>query len=390
MSTAQSARRMAGAGALAGLPIRPSYRHFSGCRAVDPKPGRTHTVFVRILDEFLEAANGLGYHPQDHGWRSLYRLFSHGLHNYSPQLTGVLLAHQKQRPVLSATHSLTLLGIALKVAAPGPFGYVSADGPADARLGALEEIILEHRVRIGSILNSRQNSFTSARRFLLPQVLLSAYFAVFREGDVNFADLGTGLGVLPRQLDSARQYKAFARDLVWPGGIPEFREISLASRLGADRGPLPDLDWVRSCHGQSDYYRALYGELVDSFSAPDIAGTEVRLEELDILEPDAMAHFIRRHHINAANLGYVLYELERGQRAEVIDMLVRELRPPGVLIVTEPHNELHGQGAVVELFHNGSRKPHDICFVSDGHFKGHVIPLDDYDKFTRDYPITYE
>ena len=45
------------------------------------------------------------------------------------------------------------------------------------------------------------NSFTGARRFLLPQVLI-AHFAR-RRGlrEVRFLDLGTGLGVLPRQLN---------------------------------------------------------------------------------------------------------------------------------------------------------------------------------------------
>ena len=45
---------------------------------------------------------------------------------------------------------------------------------------------------------------------------------------------------------------------------------------------------------------------------------------------------------------------------------------------------------MVEFFHNGSSKPQTLCFVSDGHCKGYVLPLDDYENFVREYPIEYE
>ncbi len=251
-------------------------------------------------------------------------------------------------------------------------------------------MLTEYEMPMGAIAGQRQNSFTAARRFLLPQVILSAYFSARPEHPAIFADLGTGLGILPRQLDSPQQYESFARDLIWPNGTPAFRQISLAARLGVDRGPLPDLTWVRACYGPSRYYERLYGELLGVLDAPEVAAADARFEELDILDLDALAEFIGRHHVNAANLSYVLYELDRRKRAAVIDLIVAHLRPPGVLIVSEPHNELHGQGTVVELYHNGDPKPQTICFVSDGHFKGYVIPLDDYDEFIRDHPIICE
>ena len=74
----------------------------------------------------------------------------------------------------------------------------------------------------------------------------------------------------------------------------------------------------------------------------------------------------------------------------MIETIVHELHPPGVLLVTEPANELHRQGCVVDLFDNRSLEPMSLCYVSDGHFIGYVLPLDDYDAFTHTRPISYE
>lgn len=91
-----------------------------------------------------------------------------------------------------------------------------------------------------------------------------------------------------------------------------------------------------------------------------------------------------------ANLSYVLYEMESASKKQVIDVVARELYPPGLLIVTEPREELHRQGCVVEIFSNNKVEPTSLCFVSDGHFKGYVLPLDDYDNFVRKHPITFQ
>jgi hypothetical protein len=45
---------------------------------------------------------------------------------------------------------------------------------------------------------------------------------------------------------------------------------------------------------------------------------------------------------------------------------------------------------MVDLFHHKSMEPLSLCYVSDGHFKGHILPLDDYDTFVRHYPIYYQ
>jgi hypothetical protein len=345
---------------------------------------------VLVLDEFRTAAAGLGHHPQDHGWRALYRLFSHGLDKSAPNLTATILAQRAARPTLSATHLLTLLGIALKAAAPEPFEAIAVDSPVEVRLGILEEVLDQHSTGITEIIKTRQNSFTSARRFLVPQVLLAAYFAQSNQQQVRFADFGTGLGILPRQLNAVGQYDAFAPDLIWPQGMPHFRPIPLATRLGVDRGPLPDLEWVHTCYGQSDYYALLYNELLTTLAAPEVRTADVIYRELDLLDFGAVIRFIHQHEINVANLTYVLYELDRAKRSAIVELLAHELYPPGVLLVSEPHKELQTQGAVVEFFHKGQITPQTLCFVTDGHYKGYVLPLEDYEPFIRKYPIDYE
>lgn len=344
---------------------------------------------MRTLEDFRAAASGLGHHPQDHGWRDLYRLFSYGLDRSTPNLIGAILAGIKARPSLSATHFLTLLGIAIKVAAPEYFDAIRVDGPMDIRLRALEDVLYRHRDLIAATVRTRQNSFTASRRFLVPQVILSSYFSN-NKYKMAFADFGTGLGILPRQLNSDRQYNAFASDLLWPEGIPVFRPIPVASKLGVDKGPFPDLEWVHACYGQSEYYAELYNELVDAFHDADVRSADVDLVELDLLDLDSLRQFIHQHRINAANFSYVLYELEHSRRALIIETVARELHPPGVLIVAEPHKDLQGQGTVVELYHGGAIIPLTLCFVSDGHYKGYVMPLDDYDWFIKNFPIAYE
>jgi hypothetical protein len=230
---------------------------------------------VLILEAFRKAASGLAEHPQDHGWRDLYRVFSYGLDRSAPNLTATVLAHHTARPASSETHLLTLLGIALKEIAPEPFDSIVSGSNANVRLASLEETLYQYGAGISEIIRSRQNSFTSARRFLVPQVILSAFFARQDGQEARFADFGTGLGVLPRQLNSAEQYGEFAADLVWPNGVPAFRRIPLAARFGVDRGPMPDLNWVHACYGRSQYYTHLYSELLHTRASTEVKSAEV-------------------------------------------------------------------------------------------------------------------
>jgi hypothetical protein len=128
------------------------------------------------LETLRAAADGLAHHPHDHGWRSLYELFLYGLNNSAPQLKHSLIEAYQARP-LSATHLLTLLGIALKATSGDQFAYLVSTQPVIERLSVLESVLRAQSRHVSSLLLSRQNSFTCARRFLVPRVLLSAYFA---------------------------------------------------------------------------------------------------------------------------------------------------------------------------------------------------------------------
>lgn len=341
------------------------------------------------LETLRAAADGLARHPHDHGWRSLYELFLYGLNNSAPQLKCSLTDAYEARP-LSATHLLTLLGIALKANSGDQFAYLVGTQPLIERLSVLESVLRAHSQHISSLLLSRQNSFTCARRFLVPRVLLSAYFAKHGTMNIVFADLGTGLGILPRQLNSRSQYDKFAAELIWPGGVPQYQPLPISSAFGVNRSPMPSLDWVHNCYGLSDYYDTLYHELKVSLNDPEVRQAPVEYHELDLLDETALAMFIREHEINTVNLSYVLYEMEPERRMQVIRIVTRELCPPALLLVTEPREELHREGCVVEVFSDNNLHPLSICFVSDGHFKGHVLPLDDYTQFIRKYPITFQ
>jgi hypothetical protein len=346
---------------------------------------RSHEVST--LAAVRNAADQLGQHPQDHGWRGIYQLIGHGLANSAPLLRQLVLEHQDIRDS-SATHLITLLGISLKIVAIDLLDKVRSTTKVESCLDALESALAEHGEQIGIILRSRRNSFTGARRFLVPQVLLGAYFA--HDEFVDFADLGTGLGVLPRQLNARRLYDTFKAGLRWADGTPSFRPIPLRSRFGVDHGPLPQIDWVRACYGTSSYYDGLYRELLDTVNDPDVRASDVRYAELDLVDSDALRAFIRRHHVNAVNLSYALYELAPASRAEVVDTLLDALSPPGVVIVTEPHAELTRPGCTVTFHDQHSAGPKSVLRVSDGHFTGRVEPLADYEWFTAAHPITYE
>jgi hypothetical protein len=163
----------------------------------------------------------------------------------SPEVVRLVVAFRSHRPTNSCSHLITLLGIAVKSAAPAALDRLVSDEHVDMRLDLLEEILNQNSREMLGTLFRRQNSFTGARRFLLPQVLLSSYFGQLRVA-CNFADLGTGLGILPRQLNSRALFESLGGELEWPDGNPPFRAIPLNVRFGVDRGPLPDLAWVRT------------------------------------------------------------------------------------------------------------------------------------------------
>lgn len=336
----------------------------------------------------LRAAERLSAHPQDHGWKAIYSLFAQGFRQSSPALVDIALRFHALPPDDSATHGITLLGIALKAAVPDVVDRLSAiDGPSQ-RLRALEGLLALHRPMIRQVMGQRHNSFTGARRFLVPQVLLGAYFATLGNDDVNFADLGTGLGILPRQLNCGRSFNRFRDDLTWSGKVPEFVPIPLARRFGVDRGTLPDLAWVRTCYGPSAYYGRMLDELTSTLEAVETPAGAVAYRELDILDRERLSAFLKQERINAVNLSYVLYELAPAVRESVVDTIVNSLRYPGLVIIMEPLGELGSPGCAVTVYDH-RRRPLRILAVSDGHFRGEVTELPPGNDFRRRYPIGF-
>jgi hypothetical protein len=219
-------------------------------------------------------------------------------------------------------------------------------------------------------------------------VLIAAYFRPVDHARVRFADLGTGLGVLPRQLNNRDLFERFAADLVWPDGVPRFGRIPLISRCGVDRGPSPDLSWVRACYGASAYYDSLLEELVEAIDVTHDAAGDVSYESLDLLDMDSLAALLRRRAINTANLSYVLYELRPVIRERVIETALRAMEPPGMIVVIEPRNELAGPGCTVTVYGHG-HDPLRVLGISDGHFRGTTTPADGYDDFLARFPVDF-
>ncbi|MCO8278055.1 hypothetical protein M1L60_46550, partial [Actinoplanes sp. TRM 88003] len=149
-----------------------SARHISDVELAADGSGQ-----VTVLADAYSAARSLGDHPQDHGWRELYRLFAYGLEREAPDLGNTVTTSRKTRSECSFTHLMTLLGIAVKKVGPASFdGLIDPRIPPAQRLEALEITLRDKGGDITEILTCRQNSFTAARRFLVVQIILGAYF----------------------------------------------------------------------------------------------------------------------------------------------------------------------------------------------------------------------
>ena len=341
--------------------------------------------------EFQAAARRLGDHPQDHGWRELYRLFDAAVASgQAPELVDlVATAAAARSPTSSPSHLVTVVGIAVRSLAGQETTTLIGTGPIGPRLRALEELLARHRSAVRQLVARRQNSFTGARRFLVPQVLLAAYFAR-RDTLAHIADLGTGLGIMPRQLNSRTLFHRYAPDLPWPEGQPSFAAIPLGQRHGVDRGPLPDLSWVRTCYGPSAYYDTQYQELLDALAVPEVADAPVRYHEFDLADTTTLARFITAHRINTAVLCYSLYQFQPVDRAAVVDTLAATLDDPGLILIIEPTDDLTRPGCVVTIQDRQRPDPRPVCIVSDGHFRGRVTLAAGYREFVADYPIRFE
>ena len=336
------------------------------------------------------ALKGLHEHPDDHGWHPFYevleKLFGAEEIAGGGPLSRIVNACYESRPNLTAPHFVTLLCIVLK-------GLVGdwRDSPVfdlevavDRRAAVLKvEIDANEKVILEGVL-TRQNSFSSARRFLIPQVLIS-HFAARAGMSVRLADLGTGAGLLPRQLNSRSNYQRFAPDLVWQDWDPPFVEVPYEVRWGVDRISAGDTAWFRQCYGPSTYYDRLYAELDWAFAQPEVGATTLHPADLDLLGPDKLSRFLQEQRINVVTCSYVLYQYEAPAREAVVAAVVSALPEPGLFVSLEPTRDLLDPGAVIRAYLPGDPTPIEVGIVSNGHCLGGVAPGKGFPGFRRDY-----
>lgn len=329
----------------------------------------------------LAVLTDMQQHEQgNHGWA----LFHECLSTVARAGTGaglddVLDSMWRLRPHISDTHAITLLGIAVRKLALQDGELASVfDGavPSSWRATVLSRALTERAPDVTALMETQSNSYTGARRFLLPQLVLGAFAAAHGVFEVRALDLGTSIGLLPRQLNNKVIYDRFAEDLRWTPSAPPFSPIPLVYIGGVDRPPLPTLDWVRACHGPTDYYERRFAEVRWSLEQAEAAGAHVVLEPLDILDPKALDAYLRRRRINVATCNFVLYQYSEDLRRQVVETVVGALEAPGMLLSMEPSHGLTRQGCTVYGYLSGSSRPLHIADVSDAHFMGTVTVHD--------------
>ncbi|MEE1938976.1 hypothetical protein V1L54_06030 [Streptomyces sp. TRM 70361] len=328
-------------------------------------------------ETLLRALTDMQRHQQgNHGWsvvhESLGRLAGRAS---AASLDTVLAAAWRVRPAISDAHLITLLGIALRTVAAHDAEAARVFRPelaAGDRVRVLERTLERHRDEITGIVTEHSNSFTGARRFLVPQLVIGAWAEHRRVEAVRLADLGTGIGLLPRQLNNRTVFDRFAPDLAWFPYTPPFRPVPLTARTGVDVPPLPTLEWVRGCHGPSRYYTERFAEVVWSLEQTAAEAAELELLPLDILDPAALTEFLRTHRITVATCNFVLYQYDEATRERVIAAITAGLGRPGLLLSMEPGHELRRMGACVRGYRAGSTTALHIADVSDAHFLGRV------------------
>jgi len=331
----------------------------------------------------------LRLHPQDHGWHGFYdvleRRFAAEDAVGDGPLHRIIRACNRERPHLGTSHLVTLLCIALK----GLYGDWRFEPMFDDKVGLghksdlLAETLVKYEDDVRKQVLTRQNSFSGARRFLVPQVLIS-HFAKRQGMPVRLADLGTGAGLMPRQLGSWRNFDRFAPDLTWHDWRPDFIDADYQLRWGVDRQPVEDLSWIRQCHGPSGYYDKRFAELEWAFEQPEVEAATMRYTALDLLELDDLTAFVRDHDFNVVTCSFVLYQYDEDDRRAIIRAVTKALPGQGLFISFEPTDDLYTPGGSIRIYLPGDPTPVEFGRASDGHCIGHVSAGPDYDDFRKE------
>jgi uncharacterized protein DUF2332 len=345
---------------------------------------------MTILAAVFGALTGLQRHPHDHGWRSFYAVLERACEGEikagAGPITRISESCYRHRPNLTVSHFVTLLCIALKeMAGDWRQAPIFDDSrPVQWRAAELTAALIQQEEAVLDRVLTRQNSFSSARRFLIHQALIS-HFAARAGMGVRLADLGTGAGLLPRQLNSRVNYEHFAPDLSWRGWDPAFVEVDYDVRWGIDRSPVDDAAWIRQCYGPSPYYDARYKELDWAFDQPEVRAAKLLTGDIDLLASDKLAAFLTEQAINVVTCSYVLYQYTEPARVEIIEAVVGALGQGGLFVSLEPTGDLLTAGAFIRAYRPGDPQPLDIGRVSDGHCIGDVTLGVDFATFRRDF-----
>jgi len=316
-------------------------------------------------------------HPQDHGWRDIYSGLANAINDY-PEPLMVLVNTIPGVQSLAPAYIIGLTAISLQQLwhSHGQAGHRQLPGDEIIRLAT------DCRSELGSILANHRNSFTGVRRFLGPQVLLARHFARYGGAPVNILDIGTGIGILPRQLDSQACFERFAGDLTWPHESPVFGEIGIGDRFGLELDPIPGLAWVHDCYGPSEYYDRLFAEMRETLAIPDVRAANFTFISQDARDLHGLARLMADKNVSAVTAVYSLYQYLPQVRQAIAHTIHRSLPAGGIFIDIEPNPALDQPGCLVEAWIGGVRDKLTVCVVSDGHFRGSVTAAADYDRFT--------
>lgn len=326
-------------------------------------------AFGRTLDEIQRHEQG------HHGWVVLHRALGDLLETGHRAFSRLLDAAWTARPNISDAHLVTLLSVTIRqIALRDPAGAHLFDEETDpaARLHALQRLIDTYEADLTEEICVRSNSFTGARRFLVPQLIIGGFAAAHGIDEVRLLDLGTGAGILPRQLNNTVVFDRFHRDLNWRPWTPPYRHIPLTARVGVDAPPLPTLEWVRVCHGPSAYYEERFAELEWSFEQTAGVADQVVIKALDILDLPQLSKFIRDYNFNVVTCNFVLFQYD-GPVQEMIERCVMEnIASPGLFLLMNPSHSLLRKGCIVEGRITGNPRRLHLADLSDAHMLGHA------------------
>ncbi|MFI6388899.1 hypothetical protein [Nonomuraea sp. NPDC050540] len=302
-----------------------------------------------------------------HGWSALHRAFGRLLSAGDPAFCRLLDTAWAARPGISDAHLITLLSAAVR-------GVCLRDGGTEAWSGLeeLRDLVERNEAALARDICGRSNSFTGARRFLAPQLIIGGHAAQHGLDEVRLLDLGTGVGILPRQLNNRTVYDRFAKDLSWEPWTPAYWTIPLTARCGVDAYPLPTLEWVYACHGPSSYYKDRFEELMWSFEQTADVAEDVVIRELDILDLPRLAAFIREHTFNVITCNFVLFQYGRQFQKAVEDCVMSSIAEPGLFLTMNPSQALLSPGCRIRGRLAGGRTELRLADASDAHLLGTI------------------